>query len=162
MQVRVAHLADHPKALPILSQWLFDEWGHRSPGGTVQRMSLILKERMNRNRLPLALVALQNDQPLGTASLRIRELEIRSQYEYWLGTLFVHETHRCRGVGTLLIGAAADEAKRLGIQELYLYTRQRQNEALYSKLGWIPVERLEYQGRQAVIMKRVLLSDLAL
>jgi GNAT superfamily N-acetyltransferase len=104
----------------------------------------------------LAFVALRENEPLGTVSLKLKEVEILPQYEHWLGTLFVHESHRGKGIGSLLIEAAAKEANRLGIGELYLYTRNRKNERLYAKLGWIVVERLEYQGRPAVIMKSIL------
>lgn len=156
MKVTIEYLADRPDAIAVLAGWLFDEWGHRSSDGTAQGMIDILKERMNRDKLPLALVAHCENEPLGTVILKLKEVEIRLKYEHWLGTLFVHESHRGKGIGSLLIEVAAREANRLGIGELYLYTRNRENERLYAKLGWTVMERFEYQGRPAVIMKRIL------
>ena len=31
MEVKIEYLADCPDAVPVLAQWLFDEWGYRSP-----------------------------------------------------------------------------------------------------------------------------------
>ncbi len=156
MNIAVDYLADHPDVIPVIARWLFDEWGHRSPDGSVERMADNLRDRLQRDVLPLALLAHEDKEPIGTVSLKIREVEVRPQYEHWLGTLFVAESRRRMGIGLLLVGAAADEARRLEISELYLYTRCRDTERLYERLGWAGVERLEYRGRPAVIMKTLL------
>ncbi len=156
MNIAVDYLADHPDVIPVIARWLFDEWGHRSPDGSVEGMVDNLRDRLQRDALPLALLAHEDKEPVGTVSLKIREVEVRPQYEHWLGTLFVAEPRRRMGIGSLLVGAAADEARRLEISELYLYTRRRDTERLYERLGWAEVERLEYRGRPAVIMKTFL------
>jgi GNAT superfamily N-acetyltransferase len=92
----------------------------------------------------------------GTVSLKLKEVEICPQYEHWLGTLYVYEPYREQGIGSLLIQAAARVARRLGIHELFLYTRHQVSEALYARLGWEVLDRLAYRGRPAVIMKRSL------
>jgi GNAT superfamily N-acetyltransferase len=156
MEICVEYLADHPQAVPILAQWLFEEWGHRSPDGSVDGITHNLQDRLQRDRLPLALVALGDHEPIGTVSLKLLEFEIRPQYEHWLGSLYVLETNRRRGVGSLLVEATADAARRLVIEELYLYTRHRESERLYAGLGWTEVEQTMYRGRRAVIMKRII------
>lgn len=156
VNITVDYLADHQDTIPIIARWLFDEWGHRSPespDGSVEGVVGNLRNRLQRDALPLAMIAHENNEPFGTVSLKIREVEIRPQYEHWLGTLFVTESHRGKGIGSLLIGAAVDEARRLEISELYLYTRYRKTERLYERLGWAVVERPEYHGRLAIIMK---------
>ncbi|TDI85440.1 MAG: hypothetical protein E2O79_01650 [Caldithrix sp.] len=40
----------------------------------------------------------------GRLVLKIREVEVRPQYEHWLGTLFVAEPRRRMGIGSLLVG----------------------------------------------------------
>ena len=156
MHFRVDYLADHPDGIPVLAKWLFDEWGHRSPDGFVEGMADNLRERLHRDRLPLALVALEDGEPIGTVSLKMREVEIRPRYEQWLGTLFVPKVSRRKGAGSLLVEAAADEARRLGIRELYLYARHSETQRLYAGLGWAEIERPEYRASPAVIMKRIL------
>jgi GNAT superfamily N-acetyltransferase len=154
MKVNIEYLADHPGSVPILARWLFDEWGHRAPDGSIDGMVETLKRRLNRNRLPLALLAIHDGQPVGTVSLKLKEVAIRPQYEHWLGTLYVHQPYRGRGIGSLLVEAAIKVAAQLGVGELYLYTRHPKTEGLYAKLGWVVVERPEYRGRPAVIMKQ--------
>ena len=156
MEVNIEYLADHPDSAAILAQWLFAEWGHHSPDATIEGIMEKLNKRLNRDRLPLALVAIRDGQPIGTVSLKLKEVEIRSQYEHWLGTLYVHEPYRGRGIGSLLVKAAVEVADRLSVGELYLYTRHPKTEGLYAKLGWVVVERLEYRSHPAVIMKRTL------
>jgi GNAT superfamily N-acetyltransferase len=157
MEVSVEYLADHPESMAILARWLFEEWGHRSPDGTIAGMTENLHQRLNRDRLPLALVAIRDGQPLGTVRLKLKEVKIRPQYEHWLSTLYVHEPYRGEGIGSLLVKAAAEAATQLGVDELYLYTRHGETEALYAKLGWVIVEKTDYRGRPAVIMKKTLI-----
>lgn len=154
MDVNIEHLADCPNAVPILAEWLFDEWGYRSADGTVQGIIETLNRRLNRDRLPMALVAIEQGRPLGTASLRFREVAIRPHYEHWLGTIYVHRPFREKGVGSMLINAAIREAAKLGIDDLYLYTRRTETENWYAKLGWVALERPTYRGSPAVIMRR--------
>lgn len=151
--IRIDYLVNHPKTLPIIAQLLFEAWPYHSPNGLADGMAINLQGRMHRDRLPLALVAFEREQPIGTVSLKIREVETHRQYEHWLGDLFVAEPYRQQGVGSRLIEAAKHEASKLGIHELYLYTRHADTERLYKKLGWVEVERPEYRARPAVIMK---------
>lgn len=137
-----------------VAAWLFEEWGHRSADGTAEGVRAALKRRLNRSQLPLALVALEDSRPVGTVSLKIREVEIRPELEHWLGALYVNSSDRGRGIGAMLVEAAEREADAHGIEDLYLYTRRQQTEGWYARLGWAVFERLIYQDRPAVIMTR--------
>ncbi len=159
VNITVDYLADHQDAIPQIARWLFDEWGRHSPespDGSVEGVEDNLRNRLRRDALPLAMLAHEDEEPLGTVSLKIREIEIRPQYEHWLGTLFVVKPRRGAGIGSLLVRAAVDAASRLEISELYLYTRYRKTEQWYKRLGWIEVERPEYRGHPAIIMKALL------
>jgi predicted N-acetyltransferase YhbS len=152
--IEIEYLADHPGAIPVLASWLYQEWGYRSPDGAPSGMEEMLKSRLNRDRLPLALVALEGESPAGTVSLKVRELDSRPQYPYWLGSLYVPPEFRRRGIGSQLVLAAEQTAGNLGIERLYLYTRRAENEALYANLGWARVEELVYEDRSAVILRK--------
>ena len=128
MEAKIKYLADCLDAVPILAQWLFNEWGYRSPDGTVQGMMDNPSRRLNRDGLPIALVAVEKGKPLGTASLGVKEVDIRPKYEHWLGTVYVHEPFRGKGIGSLLIEATAREVAKLGIEDLYLCTRRAETE----------------------------------
>ena len=64
MKVNIEYLVNHPYSIAILAEWLFDEWGHRFPDGTSQGMVDTLKERLSYDKLPLAFVALRENEPL--------------------------------------------------------------------------------------------------
>lgn len=84
-------------------------------------------------------------------SLKFHDLDTRPDLDPWLGGLFVLPEYRNRGVGTLLMDRATEEARKLNIAKLYLWTHTA--ERLYQKLGWQLVERTDYFGKQAVVME---------
>jgi len=68
----------------------------------------------------------------------------------WLATLFVAPEHQNQGVGSALVERAVEEAQKLGVKTLYLFTWDR--EKLYARLGWSVIERSVYHGRQVTVM----------
>jgi N-acetylglutamate synthase-like GNAT family acetyltransferase len=77
-------------------------------------------------------------------------LDTRPDLDPWLGGLLVLPEWRNRGIGTMLTHRATEEARRLNISPLYLWTHSA--ERLYRKLGWQVVERTNYFGKEAVVM----------
>jgi len=153
---KVDYLANHPDLVDLLADWFYQEWGGRLPDVTLQDFSERLKGRMNRDQLPLSLVLFLRKEPIGTASLKIREMETHPQYEHWLGSVFIRGEYRKKGFGTEIVKAATRMAIRLGIEELYLYTHS--SEAFYKRLGWKGIEKSIFRGRRVTIMRRVLLE----
>jgi predicted N-acetyltransferase YhbS len=156
MSIQIEHLADHPELTHLLAIWFFEEWGRHNRTLTVESIEQRVRERMNQDKLPLTLVAFLETEPVASATLKIREMETHPQFEHWLGNVYVRSEYRNRGIGSHIIESAAEEAKRLDVQDLYLFTRDR--ERLYARLGWKMIERAEYHGRIAVIMKRELVE----
>jgi N-acetylglutamate synthase-like GNAT family acetyltransferase len=113
------------------------------------------EERLNRDKPPLCLVAFVENQPVATAALKIREMETHPQYEHWLGNVYVLPEFRAQGIGSTVIERAKQETKRIGIRDLYLYTRDRAH--LYARLGWATIEQVTYRGQRATIMWQGLL-----
>ncbi len=148
------YLADQPQLVPLLVDWFYDEWGRNDPNSSRERMRRILGEHLNRDRIPLTIVLLRDSHPIASASLKIREMETHPQYQNWLGGVFVRPEYRQQGIGTKLVDYSASEAKRLKVNELYLYTRSR--ERFYNRLGWQVIERPIYEGRVAIVMIREL------
>ena len=140
------------------------------------------RERMNTDRLPLTFVALRgpklaspSERPasivtlprvgdsrrkvwrpvpnaVGMVSLKFHDMDTRPDLDPWLGGLLVLPEWRNRGVGTMLMHRAAEEARKLNVQSLYLWTHSHSAERLYRKLGWQVVERTKYFGKEAVVM----------
>ena len=69
-------LADRPDAIPTVARWYFDQWGRRVAGNSYEQTCERLKEKLNRDCLPLPVLVVDGDAVLGTAQLKIREMSI--------------------------------------------------------------------------------------
>jgi len=148
-------LADRPDAIPTVARWYFDMWGHKASGNTLDKTIERLKTTLNRNQLPLRVVAIEDRQVIGAATLKLREMDIFPDREHWLGDVFVCPAVRGRGVGSQLVGHLIGRATSLHIHTLHLQTEQL-NGGLYAKLGWMPSEEVDYHGARVLIMSRQL------
>ena len=181
--IRIDYLADHSELLDELARLSWKEWQdiYQQREQTLEDCLKNYRERMNTNRLPLTLVALTTDvsarrrksEPdlhlrargvrspdrtlVGMVSLKFHDMDTRPDLDPWLGGLLVLPEWRNRGVGTMLMHRATDEARRLNVSRLYLWTHSA--ERLYRKLGWKVVEHTNYFGKEAVVMERDLSSD---
>ncbi|PYJ31049.1 MAG: GNAT family N-acetyltransferase [Verrucomicrobia bacterium] len=148
--VRISYLIDHPEYIPQLAQWLFEQWGSVLGEKTLEVRIKKLKAHMNRDELPIAWVAHANGQVLGTAALRVHDLDGREDLTPWLGGVFVGSEFRRRGIGEALCAAVEDAVRERGIQTLYLFTLDKQ--AWYSRLGWTMLEPCVWHQRPGDIM----------
>ena len=94
--VQISYLIEHPEYIPQLAQWLFEEWDSILGEGTPEARIKKLKTHLNRDKLPIAWVAHANGQLLGTAALRLHDLEGREDLTPWLGGVFVGSHFRRR------------------------------------------------------------------
>jgi len=154
MQVEVKYLADQPELVALLSKWFHDEWGSSNPSLTLESIERQVKERLNRDKFPLCLVAFAKSKPIATATLKIREVDIYPQFEHWLGNVYVLPEYRNQGVGSQVVEFTVDRAKLLRVKNLYLYTQDREH--FYQRLGWITLEQVEYHAHRVVVMRRIL------
>jgi GNAT superfamily N-acetyltransferase len=132
--VRISYLIDHPEYVPQLAQWLFEQWDSILGEKTPETRTRKLQAHMNRDELPIAWVAHTDGQLVGTAALRVHDLEGREDLTPWLGGVFVGSDFRRRGIGAALCATVEAAALSRGIQTLYLFTLDKQ--AWYSRLGW--------------------------
>jgi ribosomal protein S18 acetylase RimI-like enzyme len=61
-------------------------------------------------------------------------------------------------VGRLLLEFSESEARRQGYPEIYLYTHEKmtENQALYSKIGYVEYDRRNEEGLRRVFMRKKL------
>jgi GNAT superfamily N-acetyltransferase len=151
-----AFLADRPDAIPIVARWHFDEWGRIGPVGSLEQTCEIISAWQNRDRAPLLLVAVEDEQIVGTAALKPHEmLSVFPDYEPWLGSVFVHPAHRGRGIASQLCKEIIALATSFGVDQLFLQTT-RLDGGLYARLGWEPIQQLNYHGHDVVVMRKQL------
>jgi len=150
--VQISYLVEHTQYIPQLAQWLFEEWGpilgEKTPEARIKKV----KAHVNRDELPIAWVAHANGQVLGTASLRVHDLEGREDLTPWLGGVFVGSKFRRRGIGEALCVTVENAARLRGVQILYLFTLDKQ--AWYSRQGWTVLAPCVWHKRTGEIMSK--------
>ena len=152
--VKISYLIDYPEYIPQLAQWLFEQWGHILGEKTLEARIKKLNAHMNRDQLPIAWVAHANGQLLGSAALRVHDLEGREDLTPWLAGVFVGAQFRRRGIGAALCATVEKVAKSRGIQTLYLFTLDKQ--PWYSRQGWTVLAPCVWHERCGDIMAKTL------
>jgi len=153
--LRFENLADRPAALPLLAEWYFSEWGYLNPATSTERIAAKLSESMNRDSIPLVMLAVMGDEVIGSAELKYREMTIYPEKEHWLGGVFVVPEHRGKDVAAHLIDAVVNTARSLGVELLHLQT-ERLDGGLYQTLGWQRTAQVNYRGLEVLVMQRML------
>jgi N-acetylglutamate synthase-like GNAT family acetyltransferase len=139
--------------MPQLAQWQFEEWDS-IVGEKMKARIKKLNTHLNRDQLPIAWVAHANGQLLGSAALRVHDLERREDLTPWLGGVFVGQEFRRQGIGAALCATVENEARSRGIHTLYLFTLDKQ--AWYSRLGWTVLGPCVWHQRPGDIMSKPL------
>jgi len=137
--VTIRHLLEVSGALSVLARWFVGEWapyyGPEGPGDA----EADLKAASDRDRLPLCLVALDAaGEVTGTIALRAESVISHRHLTPWLAALLVAPERRRGGIGTALIAAVEDEARRLGFERIYTGTDVAAG--LIERRGWRPLD----------------------
>jgi GNAT superfamily N-acetyltransferase len=151
--IAIDYLANCPELVDELARLSWEEWKdvYQQRKQTLEDTVKNSRDRMNTDRLPFTLVASQASEPVGMVSLKFHDMDTRPDLDPWLGGLLALSEWRNRGVGTMLMHRATEEARRLNVPQLYLWTHTA--EGLYHKLAWQVVERTNYFGKEAVVMQ---------
>lgn len=151
--LKIDFLKNHPHHIPRLIE-LWNEGIGKTwlPKVCLTRVKDKLMDHLNDDCLPLTLIALENDQPIGMCSLRIND-GIREDLTPWLGSLVVDPQHQKQGVGKLLIEAIQDKAHDLGFDELYLLTFDPTLPNYYQRLGWTTIGVDHFNEHPVTVMK---------
>jgi len=158
-RMNISYLADHTEVIPMLAQWFYKEWAYLHPGKTLADVERLIGERINTNKIPLALVAFENQELIGTVSLKVNDMDTHLDLSPWLAGLYVSAPLRRKGIGATLVSAIEKKACELGIERLYLHTPE--SETFYSKLGWQVKERVKYHGYPVCVMQKIVLQPCA-
>ncbi len=75
---------------------------------------------------------------------------------FLLDVIAVEPHYQGTGVGRLMLEFSESEARRQGYQSIYLYTHEKmtENQALYSKIGYIEYDRRFEYGLARVYMRK--------
>ena len=153
-ELRISYLVDYPEYIPQLAEWSLEQWKPFLPDETLETRTAKFKSHLNRDQLPIAWVAHAGGKPLGTAALRVHDLEEREDLTPWLGGVLVGAPFRRRGIGEALCATVEEKARSRGVATLYLFTLDKQ--AWYSRLGWGEVGPCLWRQSPGVIMSKQL------
>jgi len=136
-----------------IASLLHEEWGSLPPWASLSDIESRFVTLADAETDAFALVALSaEDELLGTASVKLYELENHPDKKHWLGEVFIPRLLRGQGIGSALIRECLCQGAKLGVNVLYLYTPDQQ--ALYSRFGWREIESTTINGEDVSIMAR--------
>ncbi|MEJ2633613.1 MAG: GNAT family N-acetyltransferase [Acidihalobacter sp.] len=146
-------LADRPDELERVAGWYFEQWGYRRPGMTLADAREDLRDYLNRDKLPLMVLAVEGDELIGAAQLKYREMSIYPDREHWLGGVYVADGYRGRRIASKLVERIVALARAFRVETLHLQT-VREDGGLYARLGWQAREQVHYKGDDVLVMSR--------
>jgi predicted N-acetyltransferase YhbS len=146
-------LAECPRHISQLAKLYYEEIAHQwVPNASRERAEQRFVTHINREALPLTFVALQDDQPIGMASLREND-GIRPDLTPWLGSLVVAPHFRGKQIGQILIEAVKNQAKILNYTELYLFAFDPTIPDWYAKLEWKTISNDQFLNHPVTVMQ---------
>lgn len=134
MDQKIAFLIDAPAYIDEVAVLWQQEWSSDKTAAGLEKQKRSISKMLNRDSLPLLLVAIGQPGLIGTIALFDNDLESRPDLTPWLGGVLVKSEYRGQGFARALVDRAVREAVRLGHQTLYLHTESAGG--LYKKLGW--------------------------
>ena len=108
---------------------------------SIEEIKCTFEHSLCKNKLPQTFVALIDGEPAGMYQLSMSDdLNSRPDLYPWLINVYVDEKFRGRNVARELMNTVKENAKELGLTELYLYTKHI---GLYEKFGWKFIEEVK-------------------
>ncbi len=134
MKFRAELITDYKQInLDRLCEWNYNWWGVEEEKSK-EYVEHFLKYSFHKDKLPLTIVVFnEQNEEVAMCQITMHDLDVRPDIYPYLANLYVQEDYRGNGIVKLLIDRALSEAKRLGLSELFLYTK---HVGLYEKYGW--------------------------
>ena len=121
----IESLSEHPKFGSVVVQWLQTEWEIAE-----REILSFLSPTADR---PGAIVAIQDDTPIGTLAFKRHQSSFQSSPQLWINAVYVEPDYRRRGIGRSLVRHSVDICAQRGIGQLFAYTDVPK---LYLGVGW--------------------------
>lgn len=157
--LRVELLKNCPEAIPVLAEWIYEDWHSYDSSLTREKLIQGMNHRLNDDRLPLTFVALRDSAPVGIISLKNRvppEFSDLDDGSPWGGSFHITAEERNQGLGETLATVLVTIAKRLGYEKIYFYTSNPKNVGWYTARGAEIIDERPFHGHVVTVMKFVL------
>ncbi|MCH4196957.1 MAG: GNAT family N-acetyltransferase [Serratia liquefaciens] len=153
MTQRIIPLAECPQFSDVCAAWAFGQWGSQR-GGSLERTRQRFAQCAQPSEDYTTLLAIEDERPLGMASLWPSDDHHRMDLSPWLAGVFVHPDHRRQGIAQRLEAAIVLLARQRNHPVLHLITDK--SEALYAVWGWQTIERRRQYDGEVVVMEKKL------
>ncbi|MCF2856192.1 GNAT family N-acetyltransferase [Pseudoalteromonas sp. SMS1] len=150
-EIVFCNLAEKPQYVPKIAMWYYREWCEQSGRYSLQEVTDKLESALKKGTLPINVIALQGGELLGTAELKLHEMEEYLQFEHWIGGVYVASKARGKSLAHRLVQFLIEHAKDKGIETLYLQTEDLTG-GLYRKLGFEPMFEADSKGYRVLLM----------
>lgn len=111
-------------AFQKICDWYYEWIGMRNGQSRELIQATMSHSLCTGNRMPQTFIAMLDDQPAGMYQIAISDdLESRPDIYPWLINVYVDKNYRGRGVFRAMMQTVRDNAKKIGLDELYLYTK---------------------------------------
>ena len=149
--MEIKNLKNEQQYLKTINKWLYNQWGHHDPDNNEEDWLKAKKKKLNDNKiLPIRFVAIEEGEPVGTASIVKHDMRTHTELEPWMADVYVIEEKRKQGIGTKLIKKILKEARKQNFGTLYLFTPDKKS--FYEELDWSPFFNEQYRGENVDIM----------
>jgi len=146
----IFNLKDEPENLEKLASWHQDEWSYLNPGENLAVRITRMQSYLNNEFIPSTFIA-KDKTLLGSAAIVSQDMKTEPPLTPWLASVFVRPENRKQGIGRKLVLHVMTQARKEGIDILYLYTPDQVS--FYSKLGWSVLDKRQYKGSDVTIMQ---------
>lgn len=151
---RIEYLADHLEAIPLLQEWFEEEWdSYYGPTGPGDAQSDLLSYA-NRVGLPVGVVAFHDNKVCGVAALKAESITTHSHLSPWVAAYLVSPSHRRKGIGTKILRAIEEVARKLGYSSVYCGTCTATH--LLERNGWQFIEQVTHNGEGVSIFQKAI------
>lgn len=130
MFLRIDNLADRLEDLELIKKWLTQSQTNELLTKYCTNISL---NKNNKFDIPMILIALLDEKPVGTISLLSDSMIKDNKYTPWISNMFVVEDKRNMGIGTYMHNYMLEEALTMGYEKLYVSTNL---DGYFERLGW--------------------------
>ena len=141
--LQIYNLKDRPEFIEEVATLTQKEWGQAGLTKEQFNNKVIKKiEKIKKsfeNKFYCKLILVENNTLIGFISIFPTDGEERKDLSPWYATMFVKEEYRRKGYSKILNNAILEEAKRRGLQRIYLKTDL---ENYYEKFGAKYIENL--------------------
>jgi len=151
--MEIVYLADHEEQIPKVAEWYYEEWGHLLENPLDNIFVSRLQSCLNKTKFPLVILAIDGEELLGAAQIKLNQMSIYPNKEHWLAGIYVEPKYRGNNVAASLIKRIQEIAITLRVETLHLQTEDLSG-GLYAKLGWKPDECVNFRNIDVMVMSK--------